>query len=113
MLACGEYFLAGGAQGGGGGGGVSQGYLEHGAFEGERGAQLVGGVGDELALSIEGGLQPGEQGIDGVGEVGELVGRARQGQPSAQVVLGDKPGGGGDLSQRAQDAPGQQPAQYQ
>ena len=97
LLACGEHFLAGQAQGGGGGGGVCEGYLDHGAFEGERGAQLVGGVGDELPLGVEGGLQPGEQCVDGVGEVGELVGGARHGQPSAQVVFGDGPGGRGDL----------------
>jgi hypothetical protein len=89
----GEYSLMGGAERFDGGAGVCQGDLADDPLPGQRGAQLVRGVGDELALGAEGCLEPCEQPVDGVAEVFELIAGAGNGQPGAQVVLGDLPCG--------------------
>jgi hypothetical protein len=77
--------------------GIGEGDFEHGAFEGDRGAQFMGGAGDEVPLGVEGGLQPLEQAVDGVAQVFELVAGAADGQPLVQAVFGDRAGGGGHL----------------
>ena len=97
----------GGDRCGFGGGGI-----QGGAHHRQRSAQLVRGAGGEPALGGEGGFQPVQQVVDGVAEVFELIIGAGHGQPLTQVLGRDRPGGSGDLPQRAQRPPGHQPAQH-
>jgi hypothetical protein len=78
---------------------------------GQRGAELVGGVGDEAALAVEGAVEALQHGVEGVGQVLELVVGPLQGDALLQVAVGDPAGGGGDVLQRPQRPPGQQPAE--
>ena len=93
LLAYREHFLAGRTQRHRCGTGVGEGHLEHGALQGERGAQLVGGVGDKLPLGVERGLQPGEQAVDGVGQILKLVPSAGHGHVSLTWPSGSWAGG--------------------
>ena len=65
---------------------------------------------DEVALSGERAVKPGEHSVKRVGQLLELVSGAVQRDPLAQVLARDAARGGGDLAQRRQRSPGQQPA---
>jgi hypothetical protein len=113
FLVCpgGEHPLAGGTQRLGVGLWVGQRHLDNDPLQGQRGAQLAGGVVGEPALGGERGLQPGDQVIEGVPEILKLGVRAVQRQAPVQVGGGDRPGGGGDGPQRAQDPAGHDSAE--
>ena len=67
-------------------------------------------VGDELALAGEGPIQSFEHGIEGVGEFAHFVAGPVQRDALGQVPLTCCAGGRGDLTDRAQDAPRNDPA---
>ena len=90
---------------------VGERHLELGAHDGQRRAQLVRRVGHEAPLAGEGARQPLEHRVEGVGQLLELVARALQGDALVERVLRDAPRRRGDPLQRAQHAPGDQPAQ--
>ena len=99
------------AEVGGGAVGVVEYDVDGCAHDGERGAQLVGGVGDEPPLAVEGALEPVEHVVEGLGQLVELVAWSAQRDPCRQVAFRRGAGGGGDPVQRAQHAPGDDPAE--
>ncbi|WP_433088881.1 hypothetical protein ACQP1P_21845 [Dactylosporangium sp. CA-052675] len=94
--------VGGGAQGlpqVGGGPGPSQGELELGGEEGERGAKFVAGVADEAPLPLQRGVQGREHVVEGAAEAGELVVAGRDVGADAGGAAGDA--GGNDVTNPA------------